>query len=70
MRHQRSYDAFFDISMPGCKNGIDNKGYEHIYKLIETLLPKSRENPELPKLAELFGKENTARPGWITFFSE
>lgn len=38
--------------------------------MIETLLPKSRANPELPKLAELFGSKNAARAGWLTFHED
>jgi hypothetical protein len=70
LRHQRSSDAVFDFYVDGEKNGIDSKGMECVYRTIETLLPKARDNTELPRLAELFGNESTARPGWLTFFEK
>ena len=68
LRHQRSSDIVFDFHCEGQKNGLDWKGLECVYRTIETLLPKSRDNPEVPKLAEIYGTEKTARLGWLTFY--
>lgn len=67
IRRKRHEDAFFDIASQDCANSIDEIGIERVYRMIETLLPKAKKNPELPKLAEIGGHKKTARPGWITF---
>jgi hypothetical protein len=68
LRRRRNEDAFFDLINITCQNGLDRIGLERVYRLIETLLLKSKRNPEVPKLAEIGGHKMTARPGWITFY--
>ena len=67
-RHQRNLDSFFDLHVSAASYGVDPKGMEKVYRIIETMLPKAKRNPEVPKLAEIGGSRETARPGWITFY--
>lgn len=64
LRHQRNPDAFFDIFYEGLVNGMDDKGKERLYKLIETLLPKAINSTKGPRLLEINGSK--PRNGWIT----
>lgn len=67
LRHQRNTDTIFDIYSQDSPNGVDDKGKEQVYKIIETLLPNSilpdKKNTE-PKLLEIYGTKK--RENWIT----
>lgn len=76
LRHQRTGDIFFDLiahedsqskSVLIQRVELSGLGYEYIYQMIETLLPKAlyKENEKL-KMMEIFAdKETKGRKGWI-----
>lgn len=48
-------------------NLVDDRSYEIIYRMIETLLIKANYQPGQPlKMMELFARPATPRPGWIS----
>lgn len=69
LRHQRTCDVCFDFKDP---NVVNAKPHEYIYKMIETLLPKSMvdEQKKHLRMIELWAFDPTPRKGWIKFLEE
>jgi hypothetical protein len=64
LRHQRTCDVLFDLfEKDGSAHGFGAKTKEYIYKMIETLLPKGKDENN-PRLVEIFFDE-TQRDSWI-----
>ena len=42
LRHQRNADCFYDVYSSEYPNGLDDKGKNRVYEIIEKMLPKSR----------------------------
>ena len=69
LRHQRTCDVCFDFKD---LNVANYKPHEYIYKLIETLLPKSMvdEQKKHLRMIELWALDQTPRKGWIKFIEQ
>ena len=68
LRHQRTCDVCFDFKDLNVQNYKPN---EYMYKLIETLLPKSMVDEEKKhlRMIELWAHDPTPRKGWMKFVS-